>query len=278
MAHYAIGDLQGCYDELEALLAKIDFNHGTDTLWLTGDIVNRGPKSLQCLQFAIEHESSVQIVLGNHDLHLLAVAYGYGKIKRSDTIEPILNHPDSRKMLDWLRAQPLMVQWSRHVMVHAGLLPQWPISEAAALAREVETELRGSHSRADRYFANMYGNKPPCWSPKLEGYDRLRVITNAFTRMRALTYANELDCNFKAGLADIPNGLRAWFEAPNRQNLSHKIVFGHWSALGYFNDCGVIALDTGALWGGKLTAINLADETLTQVDSHTGLSRQTALA
>lgn len=136
MAHYAIGDLQGCYDELEALLAKIDFNPGTDTLWLTGDIVNRGPKSLQCLQFCMQHESSVQIVLGNHDLHLLAVAYGHGKIKRSDTISPILDHPERQKMLDWLRAQPLMICWNRHVMVHAGLLPQWQIDEARALARE----------------------------------------------------------------------------------------------------------------------------------------------
>ncbi|MDO5638502.1 MAG: symmetrical bis(5'-nucleosyl)-tetraphosphatase [Neisseria sp.] len=276
MAHYAIGDLQGCYDELEALLAQINFNHGTDTLWLTGDIVNRGPKSLQCLQFAIEHESSVQIVLGNHDLHMLAVSYGYGKIKRGDTIAPVLNHPDSRKMLDWLRAQPLLIRRPHHVMVHAGMLPQWSVAEAEKLAREVEAELRGGKAR--EYFAHMYGNKPRGWRDGLEGYDRLRVITNAFTRMRALTYDNEIDCDFKAGPADMSVGLRAWFEAPNRQNLSHKIIFGHWSALGFFNDCGVIALDTGALWGGKLTAINLADEAVSQVESHTGLSWQTALS
>ena len=276
MAHYAIGDLQGCYDELEALLAKIEFNPGTDTLWLTGDIVNRGPKSLQCLQFCMQHESRVQIVLGNHDLHLLAIAYGHGRIKRSDTIEPILDHPERQKMLDWLRAQPLMVRQQSHVMVHAGLLPQWRVEEAESLAREVETELRSS--RADAYFAHMYGNKPHRWSPELTGYERLRVITNVFTRMRALSYDNAIDCDFKAGLADMPGGLRAWFEAPARQNLSHKIVFGHWSALGFFNDCGVIALDTGALWGGRLTAIDLNSEAVSQVESHTGLSWQTALS
>ncbi|UOO82622.1 symmetrical bis(5'-nucleosyl)-tetraphosphatase [Uruburuella testudinis] len=275
MAHYAIGDLQGCYDELEALLAKIGFNPGNDTLWLTGDIVNRGPKSLQCLQFAIRHESSVQIVLGNHDLHLLAVAYGYGRIKRSDTLTPILEHPECRKMLDWLRAQPLMLRHGRHVMVHAGLLPQWRIEEAESLAREVEAELSGN--RAEGYFAHMYGNKPRQWQPELSGYDRLRVITNAFTRMRALTYDNAIDCDFKAGLADMPSGLRAWFEAPDRQNLSHTIVFGHWSALGFLNNNGVIALDTGALWGGELTAVNLADHEITQIASGSELSWQTAL-
>ena len=207
MAHYAIGDLQGCYNELNALLHKIGFNHGTDTLWLTGDIVNRGPQSLQCLQFARQHESSVRTVLGNHDLHLLAVAHGHGRLKRGDTLDDILNHPECRAMLDWLRTQPLMLSNDEYVLVHAGLLPQWDIGQAHTLAEEVAHEL--CH-RPDAYFAHMYGNKPRAWSAQLSGYDRLRVITNAFTRMRALTYANEIDCDFKAGLADMPNGLRAW--------------------------------------------------------------------
>ena len=275
MAHYAIGDLQGCYNELDALLHKIGFNHGTDTLWLTGDIVNRGPQSLQCLQFARRHESSVRTVLGNHDLHLLAVAHGHGRLKRGDTLDDILNHPERRTLLDWLRAQPLMLSNNEYVLVHAGLLPQWSIAQAHTLAEEVAHELR---HRPDAYFAHMYGNKPRAWSAQLSGYDRLRVITNAFTRMRALTYANEIDCDFKAGLADIPNGLRAWFEAPARQNLSHTIVFGHWSALGFFDQCGVLALDTGALWGGPLTAVNLADRQISQVESGSRLHWQTTLA
>ena len=143
MAHYAIGDIQGCFDELTLLLAKIGFNHGTDTLWLVGDIVNRGPKSLETLKFAKEHDSSVQMVLGNHDLHLLAVGCGEGTLKRSDTVEPILTHPDSHAMLDWLRHQPLLVRGDRHVMVHAGILPQWSVDKAESLAREAEAELQG---------------------------------------------------------------------------------------------------------------------------------------
>ena len=276
MAHYAIGDLQGCYDELQALLAKIGFNRGTDTLWLTGDIVNRGPKSLETLQFCIQNDDHVQIVLGNHDLHLLATAYRCGKIKSSDTIASILVHPNSNKMLDWLRAQPLLVHNERYAMVHAGLMPQWDITTAKSLAREVEAELQSP--RAQSYFANMYGNKPTTWSPQLTGYNRLRLITNAFTRMRALTLDNKIDYDFKAPLTEMPSTLRAWFEAPNRQYLSHTIVFGHWSALGYLNLNNVIGLDTGALWGGQLTAINLDNQEVTQVASINGLNWKTTLA
>lgn len=275
MAHYAIGDIQGCYDELAVLLKKIDFNHGTDTLWLTGDIVNRGPKSLESLQFAMRHEDSVQIILGNHDLHLLAVGYGHGTTKRSDTIAPILNHPDSRKMLDWLRHQPLMVRAEKHVMVHAGILPQWSIDQAESLAREAEAELQGA--KYEKFFAKMYGNKPSAWQDNLSGYSRLRFIVNAFSRMRALTFTNELDFDFKSTLDKMPMYLRPWFKAPDRQNLSHKIVFGHWSSLGYVNDYNIIALDTGALWGGELTAINLDTEAVTQIAAINGLDWRTAL-
>lgn len=275
MAHYAIGDIQGCYDELSALLAQIGFNHGTDTLWLTGDIVNRGPKSLEALQFAIKHSNSVQIILGNHDLHLLAVHYGCGKVKRADTITPILEHSERNKMMDWLRSQPLLIRSEKHIMVHAGILPPWTIDQAESLAHEVEAELSGKHAAA--YFANMYGNKPKAWHNSLTGYDRLRFITNVFTRMRAITFDDALDFDFKGDPANMPVGLRAWFESPDRQHLSHKIVFGHWSALGYLNTHGIISLDTGALWGGELTAINLADESITQVSSQSDLSWKTAL-
>ncbi|EGZ46806.1 symmetrical bis(5'-nucleosyl)-tetraphosphatase [Neisseria wadsworthii] len=275
MAHYAIGDIQGCYQEFQLLLEKLDFNHGSDTLWLVGDIVNRGPQSLKVLQFCMRHESSVQMVLGNHDLHLLALMYGYGKLKRSDTLSDILNHPDSKKMRDWLRAQPLMRQSKRYVLAHAGLLPPWTVKLAQQLADEVSEELKGKHTKD--YFANMYGNTPTAWSPNLQGYERLRLITNVFTRMRALTFNNELDYDFKAGPEDMPNGLRAWFEAPNRLNTDHTILFGHWSSLGYVDTNNVIALDTGALWGGHLTAVNLADRSITQVPSLKGLDWTKAL-
>ncbi|WP_308035480.1 symmetrical bis(5'-nucleosyl)-tetraphosphatase [Neisseria cinerea] len=269
MAHYAIGDIQGCFDELTALLGKIGFNHGTDTLWLTGDIVNRGPKSLEALQFCMEHENSVQIVLGNHDLHLLAVGCGEAGTKRSDTIEPILKHPDGKKMLDWLRAQPLLIRDGGRVMVHAGILPQWRIDQAESLAGEVEDELRGK--KYVKFLSKMYGNKPTAWDEDLNGYARLRFIVNVFTRMRALTFKNELDFDYKSTVKKMPLYLRPWFKAPNRQNLDHTIIFGHWSSLGYTNADSVISLDTGALWGGQLTAVNLDTEEITQVQAANGI-------
>ena len=274
MTHYVIGDLQGCYGELQDLLTQLDFQHGRDTLWLVGDIVNRGANSLECLQFCMQHESSVQIVLGNHDLHLLAVLYGYGKIKRGDTLSPIINHSQAKKMRDWLRTQPLLVCNHAHVMVHAGILPQWSIAQAQQLAHEVSHELQ-HHPKT--YFANMYGNKPTAWSPQLSGDDRLRLITNVFTRMRALTADNQLDYDFKSNLLEMPAHLCAWFDAPQRQHLDHTIVFGHWSALGYLARNQVIALDTGALWGGKLTAVNLSNHAITQVPSRHGLDWQKTL-
>ena len=275
MAHYAIGDIQGCFDELTLLLAKIGFNHGTDTLWLVGDIVNRGPKSLETLKFAKEHDSSVQMVLGNHDLHLLAVGCGEGTLKRSDTVEPILTHPDSYAMLDWLRHQPLLVRGDRHVMVHAGILPQWSVDKAESLAREAEDELQGKKYR--KFFSKMYGNKPTEWTDDLTGYERLRMIINVFTRMRALTYKGELDYEYKSTLKKMPLYLRPWFKAPDRQNLDYITVFGHWSSLGYVNTDQVIALDTGALWGGELTAVNLDTNEVIQVPSLGGLDWKTAL-
>ncbi|MDO4878591.1 MAG: symmetrical bis(5'-nucleosyl)-tetraphosphatase [Neisseria sp.] len=266
MTHYAIGDIQGCFDELQALLAKLAFNHGTDTLWLTGDIVNRGPKSLESLLFCMKHEDSVQIVLGNHDLHLLALLYGCGKIKRGDTLDGILNHPRAKHMRDWLRRQPLLRRQDAYLLVHAGLLPQWTAQTAQELAAEVEHKLRGHHAK--HYFAEMYGNKPDAWSPQLHGQSRLRLITNVFTRMRALTADNRLDYAFKGGPADMPEGLHAWFDAPGRRHLDHTVVFGHWSALGFIDDKQVLALDTGALWGGCLTAVNLSGHGITQEASH----------
>lgn len=256
MAHYAIGDVQGCFDELTALLATLDFQHGKDTLWLVGDIVNRGPKSLACLQFIMQHESSVQIVLGNHDLHLLAILYGSGKLKKQDTLAEIVQHPRVALMRDWLRHQPLMRQTEHYVLVHAGVLPQWNFATAQMLADEVAGVLTGKD--AAHFFAHMYGNTPNQWSPDLSGMARLRLITNVFTRMRAL-FANQiLDFDYKGTYAQMPPALHAWFDSENRQNLDKTIVFGHWSALGFMAENRVLALDTGALWGGELTAVNLA--------------------
>lgn len=269
MAHYAIGDLQGCYTELRQLLEKIDFNHGKDTLWLVGDIVNRGTQSLECLQFCMKHESSVQMVLGNHDLHLLAIWHGYGKLKRGDTVQDILQHSDVDKMLTWLQNQPLLRQNDEYVLAHAGLHPDWTVAQAAQFASEVERELRGHHAK--RFFKNMYGNTAQ-WQENLRGYDRLRFITNVFTRMRVLLPENVLDFDFKSVYADILPPQYAWFDAPNRQNLSHTIVFGHWSALGLVQQNGVIGLDTGALWGGQLTAVNLANREIVQVQSQSHLA------
>lgn len=268
MAHYAVGDLQGCFAELELLLDKIGFNHGTDTLWLVGDIVNRGPDSLDCLKFCMEHESSVQIVLGNHDLHLLALCYGESKLKRSDTLEPILKHSKLKSMRDWLRKQPLMVSGNDYVMAHAGIWPQWGETQALLLAEEVQHELRGR--KADRFFHHMYGNQPDAWSEKLTGYDRLRLITNVFTRMRALTETGCLNYSFKHSPAEMPENLHPWFDDVS-ESFGKTIVFGHWSTLGYVDTGKVIALDTGALWGGALTAICLDSRETFQVASLGGV-------
>lgn len=256
MAHYAIGDLQGCFAELTALLDKLAFNHGKDTLWLVGDLVNRGPQSLACLQFVMQHESSVQVVLGNHDLHLLAILYGYGKQKKHDTLAEIITHPRVSIMRDWLRNQPLLRQNDTHILVHAGLLPQWNAALAQSLADEVSAQLSGS--QADDFFARMYGNLPDKWSPDLQEMDRWRFATNVFTRMRVLHDDNRLEFDYKGQYAHIPSTLHAWFDSKNRQHLDKEIVFGHWSALGFRQEKRILALDTGALWGGELTAVNLA--------------------
>lgn len=255
MAHYAIGDLHGCFDELNVLLAETGFNHGTDTLWLTGDLVNRGEKSWQCLQFARRHESSVQTVLGNHDLHLLALGFGFGRLKKGDTLQAVLNRPDYAATAQWLSAQPLVYDNGTHLLVHAGLLPEWTAAQAVELAEEVQRKLRGKH--AAKFFEHMYGNRPARWSPDLQGWERLRFITNVFTRMRVLHDDGRLDYDYKSVYADIPSGSRAWFDAPNRRHLDRTVVCGHWSALGLRLENGIAALDTGTLWGGCLTAVNL---------------------
>ena len=257
MAHYAIGDVQGCYNQLMKLLSKIAFNFGSDTLWLTGDLVNRGPKSLEVLRFAKEHAHCVQTVLGNHDLHLLAVAKGHAKAKKNDTLNAILKAADKDVLLDWLREQPLMVTDAKHAMVHAGLLPQWSLQQAQTHAQHVQDVLQSP--RMDWLLENMYGNEPFADAADLDELSRLRLTLNVMTRMRVIDTENRLNFDFKGEVSDIPEHLLPWFKAPHKAWQERTIVFGHWSALGLHLDDGVIGLDTGAIWGRQLTAINLSD-------------------
>ena len=264
MATYAIGDIQGCFTQFQQLLQRIGFSPSRDRLWLTGDLVNRGPDSLAMLRWAFEHQDSLTLTLGNHDLHLLAVSQGYGRLKPGDTLAPILEATDGKVLLDWLRLQPLMVLDEGYAMVHAGLLPGWTLDQALDLATEVEDWLGGPHWR--EFFARMYGNKPARWDDSLTGIDRLRMIVNAMTRLRLINRRGDMDFAFKGELADAPPDLLAWFDAPHArwQEAGIPLVFGHWSALGLHVDGRAIGLDTGCLWGGQLTALRLSDRQLFQ--------------
>ncbi|MDD2720673.1 MAG: symmetrical bis(5'-nucleosyl)-tetraphosphatase [Gallionella sp.] len=265
MAIYAVGDIQGCHVELVQLLEKLRFDPATDTLWLVGDLVNRGPGSLQVLRLVKSLGDSAITVLGNHDLHLLAVAEGVARLHRGDTLDEILAAPDRDELLDWLRHQRLLHAAEGHVLVHAGLLPGWTVEQAASLAGEVETALRGD-DYVD-FLAHMYGNKPTAWDDGLEGYKRLRVITNALTRMRICTADGEMEFDFKAEQHKIPAGYLPWFDVAGRASCETTVVFGHWSALGLMVKNNAIALDSGCLWGGPLTAIRLPDRAVIQVAS-----------
>lgn len=260
MAIYAIGDIQGCFTPFQQLLRMIDFNPGKDTLWLAGDLVNRGPESLQVLRWVFEHQHCVEIVLGNHDLHLLAVAEGFGKVHSDDTLLDIINAADGKVLLDWLRCQPLMISGHGYAMVHAGLLPEWTIDKALRLAEEVEYGLSGHHYRD--FLARLYGNKPTRWGDDLKGAERLRVIVNAMTRMRFVTTDGEIDLSFKGERDNAPANLVPWFEVEHRRSTSMPIICGHWSALGLHVTEDVISIDTGCLWGGSLTALRLEDRQL----------------
>jgi len=263
---YAIGDVQGCYIELQELLKKIEFDSDRDTIWFVGDLVNRGPASLEVLRLVKSLGDSAITVLGNHDLHLLAVSEGVVRLHRSDTLDEILAAPDRDELLMWLRHQRLMYVEGGDVMVHAGLLPQWNIKQAAKLASEVETVLRGEDYV--KFLEHMYGNTPNSWDEELSGYKRLRVITNAFTRLRVCTPEGQMEYKFKGEVEKIPLGYLPWFEVPERANQDFTVIFGHWSALGLKVTSNIIALDTGCLWGGALTAICLEDRRLFQVECH----------
>jgi bis(5'-nucleosyl)-tetraphosphatase (symmetrical) len=255
MATYAIGDVQGCYDELQALLTKVKLSK-RDHLWFVGDLVNRGPKSLETLRFVRELGDRAVVVLGNHDLHLVTQHEGLAKPRKDDTFTDVLGAPDRGALVDWLRTRPMMHAEGDSAMVHAGLLPHWSVGKALQLAQEVEAALRGRGYRA--FLANMYGSKPDEWRDELRGWDRLRVIVNAMTRMRFCTAEGKMD--FQAKGAKAPTGYRPWFDL--RSKDKQRLVCGHWSALGLKVTERLAALDSGCVWGGKLTALRLEDRTL----------------
>ncbi len=260
---YAIGDVQGCMGAFQELLARIDFRPGRDRLWLTGDLVNRGEDSLGVLRWCMAHDASVVAILGNHDLHLLAVAEGFVPPHRKDTLDAILTAPDREAILDWLRRRPLVHREGGWLMVHAGLMPAWTADEALALGRELAEVLGGAGYRD--FLGQMYGNEPRHWSPALSGQDRLRLIANAMTRMRFLHADGGLEFLHKCAPSQAPAGLIPWFDMPGRASRDVRVLFGHWSTLGLYLREDVAALDTGCLWGGRLTALRLEDERVFQV-------------
>lgn len=260
MATYAIGDIQGCYDELQQLLQLVQFDPTRDRVWFTGDLVNRGPKSLETLRFVRELGDRAVTVLGNHDLHLLAVWQKPQRhFKSNDTLAAIFRAEDGEELLDWLRRQPLMHydETLDIAMIHAGLPPQWDREQALVCAAEVETVLRGP--RFHEFLSHMYGNKPSLWSDSLSGWDRLRFIVNCFTRLRFCTDEGRLDFAHKGMPGEGEHGYHPWYALPQRRSHDLPIVFGHWSTLGLFRGYNVSAIDTGCLWGGSLTALRLED-------------------
>lgn len=265
MSTYAIGDVQGCFEPLERLLAAIKFNPTQDELWFAGDLVNRGPQSLEVLRFikALPHK---KVVLGNHDLHLLALYYTKASAKKHDTLEAILHAPDADELMHWLRQQPLVIATDNQswCMSHAGIPPMWSVSTAVQLAGEVQEVLSG-----DQYLDFLqviYGNHPHQWQASLSGHDRLRAIVNYLTRMRFIGPNNELDLLSKEGLGTAPAGFIPWFKHPERQAKDNGLLFGHWAALeGKTDTANVYALDTGCVWGGQLSALCLETLVWTRV-------------
>ncbi|MBW0147666.1 symmetrical bis(5'-nucleosyl)-tetraphosphatase [Marinobacter arenosus] len=256
MTDYAIGDIQGCYDRLRDVLAQVSFSPSRDRLWVAGDLINRGPSSLETLRYIESLGSSAVVVLGNHDLHLLAVALGGHPPRRKDTLADILDAPDHDRLVAWLRQQNLCVRDTARnlVMVHAGVPHIWTADQALTYAQEVEAVIRGED--AAEYFTHMYGNEPDRWDEDLTGMARWRVITNYFTRMRFVAADGTLELATKEAASSAPNGFRPWFEYPREDDV--RVVFGHWAALeGQTGSDRFIGLDTGCVWGGVLTMMNL---------------------
>ncbi|KQW96422.1 bis(5'-nucleosyl)-tetraphosphatase (symmetrical) [Massilia sp. Root418] len=269
MKTYVIGDLQGCHDQTVALVDRIlAQEQPAPSILFTGDLINRGPDSLATLRYvyalAVASGGRIDTVLGNHDLHLLAVASGIRPASGSDTLEHILEAPDGAELLDWLRTRPMAMLRKGHLLVHGGVLPQWDAAQVMALAGEVEAALRGPAWAG--FLAQMYGNEPDAWNDELHGPARLRCIVNALTRLRFCSMDGVMDFKLKeSAKADPASGLMPWFEVPGRRTQDVTVVFGHWSALGLMLKPNLIALDTGCVWGGYLSAVCLDDRSLMQV-------------
>ena len=252
---YLLGDLQGCCDALMHMLQKIDFSPSRDQLYALGDLVNRGPHSLRTLQTLASLGNSAHCVLGNHDLHLLAAAHGVRPVHRRDTLDEILHSPQREDWLNWVRHQALAIHAHGWLMVHAGVPPQWDLATTLGLAAEVESQLRGPD--LPDFLKVMYGNQPALWSPNLQGADRLRFAINALTRIRFVTADGALDLKSKEGADEAPTGCIPWFEVAGRATAGQPIAFGHWSTLGLITRADLLALDTGCIWGGALTAVRI---------------------
>jgi len=257
MTIYAIGDIQGCFQELKALLKKINFSIDKDQLWFTGDLVNRGPQSLETLRFVKNLGENAITVLGNHDLHMLAVLFEFEKPRKKDTLNEILSAPDKQSLMDWVREQPLMHLDETHktVLIHAGIYPAWSIPQAQNYANEVQQILRDDRIKA--FLQNMYGNEPDAWNEELTGWPRIRFITNCFTRMRYCSDKLALNMDEKGKPGSQATHLQPWFDFQNDSLKDYRIVMGHWSTLGHASQQNVFAIDSGCLWGGKLTAMRI---------------------
>ena len=253
---YAVGDIQGCAPSLKTLVKKLPAKSKMSFL---GDLVNRGPDSLGALRQLkqLQEDQRIECILGNHDLHLLAVDAGIRKTKGLDTVQGILDAPDRAELMDWLRHRPMALSNGKVLTVHAGVLPQWDLGQAIECAQEVEKALRKKNYK--EFLANMYGNTPNKWSKSLKGYERLRVITNALTRIRFCTPSGTMEFESKEGFESGPKGYIPWFKTPKRKTQDTLIYFGHWSTLGLLRVKNVIGLDTGCVWGGKLTAMEIPE-------------------
>jgi bis(5'-nucleosyl)-tetraphosphatase (symmetrical) len=270
MSHYVVGDVQGCYVEFRQMLDLVAFDPARDRLWLVGDLVNRGPESLAVLRLVKSLGPAAVTVLGNHDLHLLIVAAGHRRPHADDTLAAILDAPDRDELLAWLRTLPLVVHEGDLLLVHAGLPPSWSPATAVALSREVEAML--ASSAHDDFLRHLYGDEPARWDDKLSGYDRLRVIVNACTRLRFCAADDTIYLREKRGPAHTPPGYAPWFAHPQRKSAGVTVLCGHWSTLELMLAPNVLMLDSGCLWGGTLTAVRLDDRRLFQVPSRLPLA------
>jgi len=265
VAIYAIGDIQGCWDALRRLLSRVAFDPSRDRLWLVGDLVNRGPGSLAVLREMKALGDAVVTVLGNHDFHLLAVAAGHARQHKRDTIAPVLEAPDREELLAWVRSWPLVVIEGDRLLVHAGLLPRWTPEQAQALSDEVRAALKADDH--DNFLRTLYGDTPDAWRDDLEGFDRLRVVVNACTRLRFCTADGRMEFGEKRGPEHAPEGFRPWFAHEARASSDKTIVSGHWSTLELLLGPHLMMLDSGCIWGGALTAVRLEDRRVFQVPS-----------